>query len=86
VKEGIYEITLAYSCPPKEAGSIFRISIGNSHIDCKVEPTPDWEVFQKRVVGKILVPRGQNFLEIRPVSIKGKELMKLHKIWLKLLK
>lgn len=86
VKEGIYEVTLAYSCPPKEAGSIFRISIGNSHIDCKVEPTPDWEVFQKRVVGKILVPRGQNFLEIRPVSIKGKELMKLHKIWLKLLK
>lgn len=34
----------SHLCPPTDAGSIFRISVENSHIDYKVEPNARYKI------------------------------------------
>lgn len=84
VRPGRYEVTLHYGCPPSDAGSRFRISAGDAQLEATVEPTAGRDVYRPRVVGTLQLQPGPAVLKIQPVSIKGRELMALHKIWLRL--
>lgn len=83
VRGGDYEVSLAYGCPPTDAGSTFRVEVGEAWLEGTVEPTPGWEMFQERVVGRLRLTPGVGDLTIRPLRLKGRELMRLHKIWLR---
>jgi len=83
VHSGKYEVTLTYGCPPGEGGSRFRISAGNAHLDAAVERTAGREVYRPVVAGTIDLPAGPATLEMKPLSITGRELMVLHKIRLR---
>jgi hypothetical protein len=68
-RPGTYEVRLNYGCAPADAGSTFRVSVGDARVDR---------------VGTLRLDRtGPAVLEIRPLSLKGRELMALHKVWLR---
>ena len=83
VKAGMYEVTFVSGCRPGDAGSKFRVSVGEASLDGVVEPTAGRELFQSFRIGTLVLPAGPAALEIRPLSITGSELMALHKIWLR---
>ncbi len=82
VQAGRYEVVLSYGCPPADAGSKFRVSVGSVHLEGRVESTPGREVFRPRTIGTLELAKGPASLEIKPLSIAGRELMALHKVWL----
>jgi hypothetical protein len=83
VEPGDYEVILSYGCDPGQAASVVRVRVGGSQTDHKVEPTAGRMVFRPLTVGHLRLSRGVATLEIQPVSIAGKELMVIHRIWLK---
>ncbi len=83
VERGTYEVTLTYGCRPADAGSRFRVSVGDSHLDGTVEATAGRDVYRPVRVGTLELGRGPATLEIKPLSIAGPELMALHKIRLR---
>jgi arylsulfatase A len=83
VQPGRYEVTLSYGCRPADAGSRFRVSVGEAAVEGVVEATLQRDVFRPRVVGTLDLPQGPAVLEIKPLSIVGSELMALHKVWLR---
>lgn len=83
VASGRYEVLMSYGCRPTDGSSTFRISAGGSRLDGTVEAGVGADVFVERVIGEIKLPKGPATFEIKPLSLKGKELMSLHKIWLK---
>lgn len=86
VQAGRYEVVLDYGCHPNNAGSRFRIQVGDAHLDGTVEATAGRAVFRPVTVGTLDLPAGPAVLEIKPLSIPGRELMALHKIWLRRLR
>ncbi|MEK7407866.1 MAG: arylsulfatase [Acidobacteriota bacterium] len=82
-RPGRYEVTLEYGCAPAEAGSRYRITAGDARIDGTVEPTAGREVFRPFVAGAFQLAKGPAVFEMKPLAIKGRELMALHKIWVR---
>ncbi|MBS1828373.1 MAG: arylsulfatase [Acidobacteria bacterium] len=83
VQAGKYEVTLSYGCDPADAGGQYRIRSGRAVLEGKVEATAGRGLFEKRVAGAILLQRGPSKLEVSAVSVPGKELMSLNRIWLR---
>jgi hypothetical protein len=83
VQAGDYEVTVSYGASHASAGSRFRISIGDAALEGTVEPTPQLEVFHRRVIGTIRLQEGSTDLQVRPVRAEGSELMALNRIWLR---
>ena len=83
-RPGNYEVRLSYGSHPADAGSAFRVSVGDAHVDAKVRATAGREVFRPQRVGTLRLDRpGPATLEIKPLDLKGRELMVLHKVWLR---
>jgi arylsulfatase A len=83
VREGTYEVVISYGCHARDAGGKFRLSVRDAYLDGVVEPTLNHNVFWARKLGDIRVERGPTFLEVKALSVPGKQLMALNKIWLK---
>jgi arylsulfatase A len=83
VRGGRYEVTLEYGCRPEDAGSRLGIWVGGSQIEHRVEATAGRDVFRAVAVGVLKLAPGEATLEMKPVAIVGREVMALHKIWLK---
>ena len=41
IKEGIFEVCLYYTCPAKDVGSIFELSLGNESLKGKISEVHD---------------------------------------------
>jgi hypothetical protein len=52
-------------------------------MDCVVAATPQRDVFERRVVGVLALPKGTTSLEVKVLSTPAHELMALNKIWLR---
>jgi arylsulfatase A-like enzyme len=83
VQPGHYEVTIQYACPPGDAGSRFTVNVGDAKLEHTVEATPGPDVLVSRNIGTLLLKEGPAFLEVRPTSIAGKQLMALHELWLR---
>jgi arylsulfatase A-like enzyme len=83
VEPGDYELILSYGCEPGEEGSVMRTRAGGAYADHKVLPTGGRTVFRPLSAGHLQLSRGPATLEMQPVSIVGKEVMVVHRIWLK---
>ncbi len=83
VQAGRYQVTLEYGCNPEEAGSRYQITVGRARLEGVVRPTAGRLVFEPFEAGLLDLERGPATLEMRPVTVRGRELMALHKIWLR---
>lgn len=83
VRPGRYEVTLVYGCAPADGGSRYRVTVGESRIEGTVQATAGREVFRPFVAGRFDLAGGPAVFEMKPLAIKGRELMALHKIWLR---
>ena len=83
VRSGRYEVILSYGCRRGDGGSEIRIAVGNSKIQHTVHETAGRNVFRRLEVGTLKLAEGPAILEIKPLSIVGREVMALHRIWLK---
>ncbi len=83
VTPGEYEVILAYGCDPADSGSRLEVRCGSSRLVAEVHATQNRDAFERRSAGQMKLPRGPSVLEIKPLTIKGTELMRLHKVWLR---
>ena len=80
---GKYEVTVSYSADHSSAGSVFRLSAGNRKMKGVVQPTITPDVFRKVRLGVMYLQKGRMQLRAEVVSARGKELMRLNRIWLR---
>jgi arylsulfatase A len=83
VQSGEYEVILSYGCDPGQQASIVRIQIGGAYADHTIQATAGRMVFRPLPAGRLKLNKGPATIEIKPVSIADKELMVMHRIWLK---
>ena len=83
VKKGTYEVTLRYGCSREDAGSNFLVTVGKARLRGVVEAPAGSRVVETRRLGRLRLTPGPAFLEIKPVTLVGRELMNLHNIWLR---
>jgi hypothetical protein len=84
-RPGRYELTLSYGLDPGDGGSRFQATAGGSSLTGTTEAGPAREVFRRRRAGTLDLPAGRTTLELRAESIAGRELMLLHRVWLRCL-
>jgi arylsulfatase A len=82
-RAGRYEVTLTYGCAPEDAGGTYRVAAAGASFDGAARATAGRLVFVPRVVGALDLPAGPATLEIKALTIPGRELMTLHKVWLR---
>jgi len=82
MKAGRYEVSLNYGCRPADGGTL-KIEAGHSSLVHNVVPTAGREVFRPLTVGTLNLNQGKVNLIATAQSVKGQELMALHKIWLR---
>ncbi len=83
VQPGRYEVTLVYGCDPGEEGSSFELALGTARLEASVASTGGRMLYQSRAVGTIELPSGPGWLELKAARVGGRELMVLHKVWLR---
>ena len=82
VRPGRYEVTLNYGCRPGDGGKL-KIECGRSSIVHDVLATAGREIFRPQPVGFLQLTRGTAELRFTAESVKGHEIMALHKVWLR---
>ena len=80
---GRYEVSASYGCDPADAGGRFRLSIGGASLEGRVAPTAGRKVFERGLLGELVLTRGPAILEVSSLSVPGRELMALNRIWLR---
>jgi arylsulfatase A len=84
VEPGDYEVVLSYGCAPGDEGSRARAGVVNGpSAEFSIRPRPGRMMWETETVGLLPLSRGPAVFEIRPVTIKAKELAAIHKIWLR---
>jgi len=83
VAAGRYEIQLVYGCDPADAGSTYSVSSGRARLEGKTNPTAGAKIFRPETAGDLELPAGPATLEIKTEKLTGRELMTLHKVWLR---
>jgi hypothetical protein len=83
VAGGDYEVTLVYGCDPRDAGGRFRIEAGEAKLDGEVAATVQREIFETRKIGMLRLKKGPAMLRVRVVSVPGRELMALNRLYLR---
>ncbi len=83
VTPGTYDVLLEYGCLPGNAGSSFTVRAGGREVRGSVEATPGTEVYVSFPAGSIELSPPDTSFEIVADKIVGKDLMGLHKVWLK---
>ncbi len=82
VERGIYEVTLNYGCRPEDGGRL-KIEAGGSTLVHEAQPTSGREVFRPLRCGTMQLPGGPVKLTLTAETVRGQEIMALHKIWLR---
>ncbi len=82
MKAGSYEVNLTYGCRPGDGGTL-KLEAGKSSFLHNVIPTAGREVFRSLTTGTLQLQPGKVDLIATAKSVKGQELMALHKIWLR---
>ncbi len=82
-RRGRYEVILQYGCPSTDAGSRIQIRGGEDHFEVALEPTAAVDAWETRTVGFLNLEKGLSTLEIRPLSVAGKQVMDLHEVRLR---
>jgi len=85
MEAGRYEVTLEYGCAPQDAGSRYQITAGRARLEATVQPTAGRMVLSPFRAGVLELEAGPATLEMKPLVIGGRELMALHKVWLRLI-
>lgn len=84
---GQYEVTVTYGCAPSGMGGRFRVRAGDdASLTAEVKPTGNPEVFERFTLGTLRLPAGKARLTVEAVEVKGSELMRLNRVWLRSLK
>ncbi len=83
VRSGRYAVTLSYGCGRGDAGGKLLVRVANSEFQCATQPTSGRNVYRTFEVGTLNLVEGNAAFEIKAVSIPGRELFALHRIWLK---
>ncbi len=83
VNSGRYEVVLEYGCAPAEAGSRYAITAGRARLESVVKPTAGDMVFEPFSAGVLSLEKGETLLEIRPLELRSRRLMTLHRVWLR---
>jgi arylsulfatase A-like enzyme len=83
-RPGRYDLSLSFGVDPGQEGSTFQVVVGESSLTGTVPASAGREVFQTSSFGTIDLPAtGPATLEIRAGRIAGRELMQLHRVWLR---
>jgi arylsulfatase A-like enzyme len=82
VQGGVYEVTLNYGCRIGDGGKV-KIEAGGSVLEHEPQPTAGREVFRPLTCGTIQLRRGPVRLTLTAETVRGEEIMALHKIWLR---
>jgi arylsulfatase A-like enzyme len=80
VRAGEYKVELTYGCDPPDAGGRYRISAGAARLDGLTEAGGRKDVYLRRTVGVLDLPKGETTLTLEAVSIPGRSLMELHRV------
>jgi len=83
VNPGRYEVTISYGAASASAGSRLRIAADEASLEYTVQPTVTPNVFVRHRLGEVTLAGGEQTLRAEVVSIKGPELMRLNRIWLR---
>ncbi len=83
VKPGRYEVILDYGCEPEEAGSKILVRIGEAELSHVVKATAGTTISRPLSLGTLSLGKGPAVLEIRPLTLKGQNLMNLYGIRLR---
>lgn len=82
VRAGRYQVGLSYGCRPGDEGSRLMIRAGEAKLEHVVAATAGREVYRAVEIGALQLAAGPATLEIKPRSIRSRELFVLHKVWL----
>jgi arylsulfatase A-like enzyme len=82
VQAGLYEVTLNYGCRATDGGRM-KIEAGGSVLKHETQPTAGREVFRPLTCGELQLSRGPVKLVVTAETVRGQEIMALHKIWLR---
>jgi arylsulfatase A len=83
ITPGKFEVILSYGCDPADAGSRLSVQADSSSVSHRTEATASRTAFRPLSIGVLSLKAGPQTLSIQPVTIVGKELFALHKVWLK---
>lgn len=83
VRAGRYVVTLSYGCHRRDAGSKLLVRVGDSQLQHTTQPTPGRNVYRRFDVGTLDLAKGNAAFEMSAISIPGRELFALHRIWLR---
>ena len=81
-KSGQYEVRFSYGCRATDGG-LLKIEAGDSTLVHRVIATAGREIFRPLIIGTLNLHRGKVNLVLTAQSVKGQEIMALHKIWLR---
>ncbi|NLS94503.1 MAG: sulfatase-like hydrolase/transferase [Planctomycetaceae bacterium] len=81
---GQYEVTVTYGCAPSGMGGRFCVRAGeDASLTAEVKPTSNPEVFERFTLGTLRLPAGKARLTVEALDVKGSELMRLNRVWLR---
>ncbi len=83
IQPGRYEVIFDYGCAPEEAGSKILIRIGPAELSYLVRATAARSISRPVSVGTLSLEEGPAVLEIKPLTLKGENLMNLYGIRLR---
>ncbi|MGB9604864.1 MAG: sulfatase-like hydrolase/transferase, partial [Bryobacteraceae bacterium] len=83
VAPGRYEVILEYGCAPQDAGSRYEVTAGRARLEGTARATAGPLIFESFRAGELVLERGPAVLEMRALAVRGHELMRLHKFWLR---
>lgn len=83
LQPGMYEVVISYSASSESRGSKFLVKVGKGSLTGNVQPTVTTDVFREQRLGELQLSRGKLSLIVQPIIVKGNELMRLNRIWLR---
>lgn len=72
-----FEVTLKYTTASKENVGTFEVEIGDQKLRATVQPTPNENESRVVSLGRVKVGPGNHLVSVKPIEIKGTELMRL---------
>lgn len=79
---GTWEVELSYGRSARGGGTL-RLSVGDSVVECSPPPTPTADVFERTVIGRLAIDKGEAILKAEVVSAHGTELIRLNRLFLR---
>ena len=74
---GEFEVALKYTTASKESIGSYEVSVGEQKLPATVQPTANENESRTVSLGRVTLAPGKYEIAVRPVDIKGNELMRL---------